>query len=182
MHDIRSIRANAEAFDAALAHRKGVPFKAADLIALDDARRAAILALEELQARRNAASKEIGKAKAQKDEARAQELMAEVAALKDELPGLEEAQRAAEKALSDALAQVPNLPLAEVPVGDDEHDNQPYFRPNESEATRPRKPAFAFKPKEHYEIGEASGNMDFEVAARLSGSRFVVLKSELARL
>ena len=83
--------------------------------------------------------------------------MAEVAALKDQLPALEEAQRTAEKALNDALAQIPNLPLDDVPVGEDEHDNVEYFRPNESESTRPKKPVMAFRPKEHFELGEASG-------------------------
>jgi seryl-tRNA synthetase len=184
MHDIKQIRANPEQFDAALKERRGVPFSSAQLIALDDARRAAILALEEAQAKRNAKSKEIGKAKASKDEARASALMAEVAALKERLPQLEAAQREAEKSLEDALAQLPNLPADDVPRGEDESANREYFGRNGSPATvkRPEKPSFAFQPKEHYELGEATGNMDFEVAAKLSGSRFVVLKSEIARL
>ena len=182
MFDIRWIRANAEEFDRREGTRRNPPFTSAQLIELDDARRASILALEELQAKRNAASREIGKAKAQKNEAEAQRLMAEVAALKDQLPALEDAQRAAEKKLNDALATIPNMPAEDVPVGEDEHANVPYYRPNESEDTRPKKPVFAFQPREHYELGEASGQMDFETAAKLSGSRFVVLKSELARL
>jgi seryl-tRNA synthetase len=186
MFDIRWIRTNPEAFDAALSERRGVPYSSADLIALDDARRAAIGALEELQAARNTKSKEIGQAKAQKDEARAQALMAEVATLKDQLPAAEEKTRTAEKALNDALAQVPNLPADDVPRGEDESANREYFGRNGSPETaallRPPKPVIPFEPKEHYELGEATGQMDFEVAAKLSGSRFVVLKSELARL
>ncbi len=186
MHDIRWIRANAEAFDAALATRNGTYPSAADLIALDEQRRAAIVATEELQAARNAKSKEIGQAKAQKDEARAQALMAEVAALKEKLPQLEAKTREAEQALETVLAQLPNLPADDVPRGADEAANQPYFGPNGSPETaakqRPAKPSFPFTPKEHFELGEATGNMDFEVAAKISGSRFVVLKSDLARL
>jgi seryl-tRNA synthetase len=184
MYDIKWIRTNPEAFDLALKERRGVPYSARDLIALDDARRAAIQALEDVQAERNAKSKEIGNAKASKDEARAQQLMAEVAAFKDKLPELEARQREAEEALNKALAEIPNLPADDVPRGEDESANREYFGRNGSPATvkRPEKPSFAFKPKEHYELGEATGNMDFEVAAKLSGSRFVVLKSELARL
>ena len=178
MFDIRWIRANPEAFDAALA-RRGLPPQSADLIRLDEQRREVIVALNAAQERRNAASKEIGKAKAQKDEARAQELMAEVANLKGEIQEGEAREREAEAALRQALSGVPNLPRGDVPLGEDEHDNQPY-RPGDN--TRPAKPTLSFRPKEHFELGEASGQMDFEVAAKLSGSRFVVLKSELARL
>ena len=148
-----------------------------DLIQLDEARRSVITRLQEKQARRNAASKEIGKAKAAKDEAKAAALMAEVAALKDELARGEDDQRAADKALHDALSVIPNLPLDEVPVGKDEHDNKEVRK-----VGKPPKLAWTNKPKEHYEIGEALGLMDFETAAKLSGSRFVVLKGQLARL
>lgn len=186
MFDIKWIRANPEAFDAALKERRNVPSSAADLIAIDERRRAAQVALDDLLATRNAKSKEIGQAKAQKDEQRAQALMAEVAALKDKIAGLEQAQRDAEKQLADALAIIPNLPLDDVPRGEDESANREYFGRNGSPETaakdRAPKPTFSFKPKEHYELGEATGNMDFEVAAKLSGSRFVVLKSDLARL
>jgi seryl-tRNA synthetase len=186
MHDIRWIRDNAKAFDAALAHRKGDRPSAASLIALDDARRAAIVAVEEAQEKRNRASKLIGQAKAQKDEAKAQALMAEVAALKEQLPALEAARKAAEDALRAALETIPNLPLSDVPPGEDENDNVEYFgrngSPDLAAKQRPPKPSFSFKPKEHFETGEALGQMDFEIAAKLSGARFVVLKSHLARL
>ncbi len=181
MFDIKWIRENAEAFDAGLKKRgisPGGDVKfASDLIQLDDARRSVITRLQEKQARRNAASKEIGKAKAAKDEAKAQALMAEVAALKDELARGEDDQRAADKALHDALSVIPNVPLDEVPVGRDEHDNTEVRR-----VGKPPKLGWTNKPKEHYEIGEALGLMDFETAAKLSGSRFVVLKGQLARL
>ena len=166
MLDINWIKANPEAYDRAQSGRKNVPFSARDLIAIDERRRAAILVVEEAQAKRNAASKEIGAAKAQKDEARAQALMAEVGTLKDTIQKAEDTRREADEALRSALLVLPNLPMADVPVGSDEADNQPYFGPNGSvEAaakTRPAKPAFAYAPKEHYELGEAMGAMDFE--------------------
>ena len=178
MFDIKWIRDNPEAFDAGLRKRgisPGGEVKfAGDLIALDEARRAVVTRLQEKQARRNAASKEIGKAKAARDEARAGALMAEVAALKDELSKGEDEQRAADRALHEALSVIPNLPLDEVPVGKDEHDNK--------QVRRVGTPPKLASPKEHYEIGEALGLMDFETAAKLSGSRFVVLKGQLARL
>ena len=173
MLDIRWIRDNPEALDRALASRRAEP-QSATLIALDETRRAAILKLEEAQARRNAGSKEIGKAKAAKDEATAVRLMAEVAALKETMADLEAQSKAADKALEDALAIIPNIPLDDVPVGPDEHANVEYRRSGKA-------PAIA-APKEHYELGEALGGMDFEAAAKLSGSRFVVLKKGIARL
>lgn len=186
MLDINWIKANPAAFDAALAERKNVPFKASELIAMDESRRSAIAAVEDAQARRNAMSKLIGQAKAQKDEARANELMAEVATLKDAIQAGEAARKEAEEGLRNALLVIPNLPLDDVPRGADEADNKEYFGLNGSPATaasaRPQKPSFSYKPKEHFETGEAMGQMDFEVAARISGSRFVVLKSHLARL
>lgn len=186
MLDINWIKANPAAFDAALAERKNVPFKASELIAMDDSRRSAIAAVEEAQAKRNAMSKLIGQAKAQKDEAKANELMAEVAALKDAIQTGEAARKEAEEGLRNALLVIPNIPLEEVPRGADEADNKEYFGLNGSPATaakaRPAKPSFSYKPKEHFETGEAMGQMDFEVAAKISGSRFVVLKSHLARL
>jgi seryl-tRNA synthetase len=186
MHDIRWIRDNPDAFDRALGGRKNVPVSASGLIALDDARKAAIQALEEALEKRNALSKQIGQAKAQKDEPRAQALMAEVAALKDAIPGLDAARKAAEDALRDVLLTIPNLPAEGVPVGEDEAGNREYFGRNGTATTaaqvRPAKPVFGFAPKEHFETGEKLGMMDFEVAAKLSGARFVVLKSQLARL
>jgi seryl-tRNA synthetase len=179
--DIKWIRDNPEAFDAGLKKRglsPGGDVKfASDLIALDEARRRIVTRLQEAQARRNAASKEIGKAKAAKDEARASALMAEVAALKDELGTGEDEQRAADKALHDALSVIPNLPLDEVPLGKDERDNAEVRK-----VGTPPKFGWTNKPKEHFEIGETLGLMDFETAAKLSGSRFVVLKGQLARL
>jgi seryl-tRNA synthetase len=173
MLDIKWIRENPDALDGALKNRGAAP-ESARLIALDEARRTAIGKLEEAQARRNAASKDIGKAKAQKDEATAQKLMAEVAALKDAFPAMEEAVRQGDKALEDALAIVPNVPLDNVPVGADEHANVEYRRWGSRPAIN--------DAKEHFDIGEALGGMDFETAAKLSGSRFVVLKGQVARL
>ncbi|MBJ6125494.1 serine--tRNA ligase [Microvirga splendida] len=173
MHDIRSIRENPAAFDQGLRNRGMEPLSAR-LIALDDQRKSAISALQAATERRNAMSKEIGQAKAKKDEARAQDLMAEVARIKETMPELEEAERVAEKALFDALAAIPNIPKEGVPVGADEHGNVERHR-----VGNPRNLAAA---KQHFEIGEALGLMDFETAAKLSGSRFVVLKGGLARL
>jgi seryl-tRNA synthetase len=186
MLDINWIRANAAAVDAALAHRKNVPFSASELIAMDDARKAVITRLEEAQAARNAFSKQIGQAKAQKDDARANELMAQVAHLKDVIQQGEDDRRAADEKLRNALLIMPNLPKDDVPAGEDEADNVEYFGPNGNAAiaakARPPKPSFSFKPKEHFETGEALGMMDFETAAKISGARFTIVKSGLARL
>ena len=174
MHDIRSIRDNPEAFDKALA-RRGLPAQAARLIALDEKRRAKILELETAQARRNAASKEIGEAKKKKDEEKAKGLLIEVAALKESIPAMEADEKKASKELEDALAEIPNLPLDEVPDGKDEKDNVEHHHFG-------AKREYAFAPKQHFELGETLGQMDFEAAAKLSGARFVVLKKGLARL
>ena len=174
MHDIRFIRDNPDAFDRALA-RRGLAPESKRLIGLDEERRKTILELETAQARRNAASKEIGEAKKNKDEARTKSLMAEVAELKDSIPNMEAAEKRASRALDDALAQIPNLPLDEVPDGKDEKDNVEHHRFG---ARR----EYAFAPKQHFDLGEALGQMDFETAAKLSGARFVVLKKGLARL
>jgi seryl-tRNA synthetase len=174
MHDIRSIRDNPDAFDTALA-RRGLAAESKRLIGLDEERRKNILELETAQARRNAASKEIGEAKKNKDEAKAKNLMAEVAALKEKVPAMEAQEKAATKALDDALAQIPNLPLDDVPDGKDEKNNVEHHRFG-------AKRDYAFTPKQHFELGEALGQMDFEAAVKLSGARFVVLKKGLARL
>jgi seryl-tRNA synthetase len=174
MHDIRWIRDHPEEFDRGLA-RRGLPPLAQELIALDERRRALITKLEQAQARRNAASKEIGQAKKAKDEARASALMAEVAELKTSIPALEAQEKEASAALEQRLAEIPNLPLDEVPDGKDEHDNVEHHRFG-------AKRDYAFAPKQHFELGEALGQMDFETAAKLSGARFVVLKSGLARM
>lgn len=177
MLDIKWIRDNPEALDRALRNRGAEP-QSESLIALDEARRGAIGKLEEAQARRNTASKAIGKAKAQKDEATAESLMAEVAELKTVMQGLEEASRKNEKALEDALAVIPNIPLNDIPVGPDEEANVEYRRWGE----KPGRWSDSFEPKEHFDIGEALGGIDFESAAKLSGSRFVVLKGQIARM
>ena len=182
MYDIKWIRENLPAFEGGLA-RRGMP--QADLKALierilklDEDRRAAITAFEQAQARRNAASREIGEAKKAKDEARASALMAEVGDLKATLPELEAAAKRLDDELNGPgglLATMPNTPLAEVPTGRDEHDNVEYRRFGE-------KRDYAFAPKQHFELGEALGQMNFELAAKLSGARFVVLQKSLARL
>ncbi len=174
MHDIKWIRDNSAAFDRALA-RRGLPPQAAGLIRIDEDRRAAIGKAEAAQARRNAASKEIGAAKKSNEEETAQRLMAEVAALKAAIPALEVEEKKLSAKLDDALAQVPNLPLDAVPDGLDESHNVEHHHFGV-------KRAYGFAPKQHFELGEALGQMDFETAAKLSGARFVVLKSGLARL
>ena len=174
MHDIRWIRDNAAAFDGAL-KRRGLAGEAAKLIAIDEKRRSAIQEAEQALARRNAASKDIGEAKKNKDNARADLLMAEVGELKTKLPEMEAAAKQFEDELKTALAQIPNLPLDEVPDGADEHGNVQHH-------VFGKKRDYAFKPKEHVELGEALKFMDFETATKMSGARFVVLKKCLARL
>ena len=174
MHDIKWIRDNPAAFDAAL-KRRGLQPLSPSLLDIDEKRRAAILRSEQAQARRNAASKEIGDAKKAKDDARAAKLMAEVAELKTTMPELEAAAKAADEELARELAAIPNLPLDEVPEGVDEHGNVQHHLFG---AVR----NYAFTPKPHDDLGGALGFMDFETAAKLSGARFVVLKKGLARL
>ena len=174
MHDIKSIRDNPAAFDAGL-KRRGLAPMSVSLLAIDERRRAAILASEQAQARRNAASKEIGEAKKTRDEARAAALMEEVARLKTTMPQLETAAREADAELATELAAIPNLPLDEVPEGSDEHGNV-------QRHVFGTKRNYAFLPKPHDDLGVALGYMDFEAAAKLSGARFVVLKKGLARL
>lgn len=173
MHDIRLIRDDPAAFDAALARRSLAP-AAAELLALDERRRATIAAAQEAQTRRNDLSKQIGQAKAQKDEARAQGLMAEVAALKDRLPQLEEEERATAAELDARLAAIPNLPAADVPEGTDEDGNV-----EEKNWGSPR--AFDFPVREHDAIGPALG-MDFDTGVALAGARFTLLRGPMARL
>jgi seryl-tRNA synthetase len=176
MHDIKAIRDNPDAFDEGM-RRRGLPSHAESLMALDERRRAAIQALERAQERRNAASKQIGAAMARKDTVAAEDFRSEVAEVKAKMPELEAAEREAAAALAAALAEIPNLPLADTPDGRDENDNVEIRRwgaPPALEGTN--------KPKEHFEIGEALGLMDFDTAAKLSGARFVVLKGALARL
>lgn len=174
MHDIKFIREHTAAFDRALANRGLAPL-AAELIALDDARKTAITTLESSLQRRNAASKEVGQAMAKKDTARAEELKAEVSALKEKIAEAEAQQVRTQKELEDRLAVIPNMPLESVPVGADEAGNVEVRI-----VGTPR--AFDFAPKHHFELGEALGMMDFDAAARMSGARFVVLQGALARL
>jgi seryl-tRNA synthetase len=173
MHDIRLIRENPEAFDAALIRRGADPI-AAGLIALDESRRALTTRQQEVQARRNDLSKQVGQAKAAKDEARAQALMAEVSALKDELERLTTDQAEADEALKTALAAIPNLPAADVPDGADEDDNLLVH-------TRGEQPVFAFEPREHDAFGPALG-LDFETGAQLAGARFTLVRGYAAKL
>jgi seryl-tRNA synthetase len=174
MHDIKWIRDNPAAFDRALA-RRGLPPQAGKLIDIDEGRRVAISKAEAAQARRNAASREIGAAKKSNEEETAQKLLAEVAELKAAIPALEDDEKKASRELEDALAQIPNLPADDVPDGEDEHGNVEHHHFG-------AKRNYGFAPKQHFELGEGLGQMDFETAARLSGARFVVLKSGLARL
>jgi seryl-tRNA synthetase len=174
MHNIRFICDNPEAFDRALA-RRGLSPQTPRLIALDEKRRAAIQAAETAQARRNAASKEIDEARKNKNEEKAKALLTEVAALKESIPALETQEKGASKELNEALAEIPNLPLDDVPDGKDASDNveRHHFG---------AKRKYTFKPKQHFDLGEVLGQMDFQTAAKLSGARFVVLKKGLARL
>ncbi|MFA5950471.1 MAG: serine--tRNA ligase [Hyphomicrobium sp.] len=174
MFDIKWIRENAEAFDAGLKTRGLAPLSAS-LLEKDDARRRHLARLQDAQSRRNAASKEIGRAKGAKDEALAAKLMAEVADLKEVIQSGEEEERQLNKALEEALAVIPNLPRDDVPLGADETGNVEVRR-----VGQPR--AFDFKPKQHFEIGEALGLMDFDAASKISGARFVVLKGALSRM
>lgn len=173
MHDLKTIRENAADFDAALA-RRGVEPVAATILALDEENRSIATKLQESQARRNEASKAIGKAKGQGDEEAAQALMAEVSELKASLPALEEQGRTVSGQLRDTLAALPNLPLADVPEGTDEDDNVEVERWG-----TPRN--FDFKPLEHSDIGPPLG-LEFETAAEMSGARFAFLRGQMARL
>ena len=177
MLDIKWIRENQDPFVAALKKRgDDAPEETLNqILSLDEQRRATIQKLQEAQARRNAASKEVGKAKASKDEAEAKRLMDEVAALKSTIAEGEAAEKQLDDELRKLLAAIPNVPADDVPVGPDAESNVELRK-----VGTPRK--FEFQPKQHFELGEALGLMDFETAAKLSGSRFVVLKGALARL
>jgi seryl-tRNA synthetase len=174
MHDIRFIREYPDIFDRGLA-RRGLAPESKHLIGLDEERRKKILEFETAQARRNAASKEIGEAKKTRNENKAAALMAEVAGLKDTIPQLEAASKTASRTLDDVLAEIPNMPLDDVPDGKDPSGNVEHHRFG-------AKRDYAFAPKQHFELGETLGQMDFETAAKLSGARFVILKQGLARL
>jgi seryl-tRNA synthetase len=176
MHDIRAIRDSPQAFDDGL-QRRGLAPRAESLIALDEKRRAAILALQNAQERRNAISKQIGVAMGRKDIVAADDYRAEVAGLKATMPELETAEREAAAALDLELAAIPNLALADTPDGNDETDNI-QIRQQGSLPTFPE----GFEPEEHFQIGERLALMDFDAASKMSGARFVVLKGAFARL
>ena len=174
MHDLKWIRDDPKGFDEGL-KKLGLEPQSAKLLELDEARRGHIQKLQDAQARRNAASKEIGKAKAEGDEKTAQSLIDEVAELKAFIQQGEDEERRVDAALAAALSELPNIPLDDVPVGVDESANLEIRKWGEP-------PEFKFAPREHFEIGEAMGLMDFEQAAKISGARFVILKGTLARL
>ena len=174
MHDIKAIRDNPQAFDAGLA-RRGLAPLSASLLALDESKRVTMQNLQDAQGRRNALSKEIGMAMGKKDLALADKLKAEVAGLKDAISAGEEQERVQTKDLNDALAVIPNIPLSVVPDGKSEHDNVEVRQWG-------AKPVKNFEPQQHFDIGEGLGLMDFEIASKLSGARFVVLKGALARM
>ncbi len=173
MHDLRYIRDNPEDFDAALAKRAVAP-AAAHLLALDEERRALTTRLQEAQSRRNDASKAIGQAMGQGDTEKAEALKAEVAEIKASMPALEDRERALGAELTAALASLPNIPADDVPVGEDEADNVELSRWG-----TPRE--FSFTPLEHADLGPPLG-MEFETAAKMSGSRFTFLRAGMARL
>ena len=175
MHDIKWIREHPAEFDRGL-ERRNLPAQSKELLALDERRRAAIAKFEQAQARRNAASKEIGEAKKNKDDAAANKLMAEVAELKETLGQFEASAKAAEEELNKVLA------TDSQPAG----CGCPGWQGRKGQCSKitewGTKRDYAFKPKQHFDLGEALGQMDFETAAKISGARFVVLKKGLARM
>ena len=173
MHDLKMIRENPEAFDAALARRGASPV-GAQIVALDERRRALLTQVQDGQARRNEASKAIGAAMGHGDSARADALKAEVAALKETMPALEEQERALGAELDALLAAIPNLPMDDVPQGADESENVEVARWGE-----PR--IFDFAPKDHADLGPPLG-LDFETGVAISGSRFTFMRGQMARL
>ncbi len=174
MFDIKWIRKHPDEFDAGLALR-GLEPHAGEVVALDFERRKAVAALQEAQNRRNAASKEIGKAKGAGDDSLADSLIAEVADLKEQIKAGEEKERRLTEEINDFLISIPNIPLDDVPKGAGEEDNQ--LVRTEGDVPEPD-----FEPRQHFELGENLGMMDFDQAAKMSGARFVILRGALARL
>ena len=174
MHDIKAIRDNPAAFDAGLA-RRGLAPLSAEILKIDAERRDHVQKLQDAQARRNAASKEIGEAMKTGDKARAEALKAEMGSIKDFIASGEAVEREIDQRLTAALSVIPNLPLDDVPDGADETGNVEVRRWGTP-------PSFPYEPRQHFDIGEWLGQMDFEKAARISGARFVVMKGQLARL
>ena len=174
MHDIRAIRDNPAAFDAGLARRGDAP-ASAEILALDEARRAKISAAETAQAEQNRASKEVGQAKAKGDEAEFERLRALVSEKKAEIAQMQTEAKALDADLTDMLARIANIPADDVPDGADEEDNVEVRRWGDQ-------PNFQFPPKEHYDIAGVVASMDFETAAKISGARFVLLSGAVARI
>jgi seryl-tRNA synthetase len=172
MHDLKTIRDNPEAFDVALS-RRGLAASSSEILGLDEARRAAQTRMQEMQARRNTVSKEVGQRKAKGENA--DDLIAEVQSLKDALARAEQEEKEIADRLDALLAGLPNTPMDDVPDGAGEEDNVEIRRVGDARG-------FAFEAKEHFDIGEGLGMMDFETAATMSGARFVLLKGKLARL
>ncbi len=174
MFDTKWIRENAEAFDAGMARRGGEAV-ADKVVALDDQRRVHVQKLQDAQSRRNVASKEIGKAMGGGDKDLAEMLKAEVAELKLVIQTAGDDQKRVDDELKELLSAIPNIPLVETPDGADEADNVEVRQYGNA-------PQLEFAPKQHFELGEALGMMDFETAAGMSGARFVILKGKLARM
>ncbi len=174
MHDIKAIRDNPEAFDRGLA-RRGLAPMSLELIGIDAERRDHLQKLQDAQARRNTVSKEVGDAMKAGDKARAEQLKAEVASLKDFIASGEQTERQIDARLTAALAAIPNIPFDDVPDGKDETGNVEMRRWGE-------KTEFAFEPRQHFDIGEYLGLLDFESAAKIAGARFAVMRGQLARL
>jgi seryl-tRNA synthetase len=174
MHDIKAIRDNPDAFDKGLA-RRGLAPLSAELLMLDAERRDHVQKLQDAQARRNAASKEIGEAMKQGDKARADALKAEMGSIKDFISGGEAIERELNQKIEVALAVIPNIPLDDVPEGADETGNVEVRRWGQQ-------PGFNYEARQHFDIGEWLGLMDFEAAAKIAGARFVVMRGQLARL
>jgi seryl-tRNA synthetase len=172
MHDLKVIRDDPDYFDAAMASR-GISSASAEILRLDEARRGAQTRMQEIQNRRNTASKEVGQRKAKGEDA--DDLIAEVQSLKDGLAKAEEEERLLAETLDALLAGLPNIPYEDVPHGGGEEENVEVRRVGEPVAKD-------FAPKEHFDLGEALGLMDFETAATMSGARFVLLRGALARL
>jgi seryl-tRNA synthetase len=170
--DIKWIRENPEAFNTAMKNR-GAELRAQAIIQLDEERRIAVQSLQDKQNRRNLLAKEIGEIKRKGGGAEA--LMEEASSLRDQLPGEEEALKIIEEKLNNTLSLLPNIPGSDVPIGASEADNVEIHKWG-------KKPIFSFTPKQHFDIGEGLGGLDFKTAAKISGSRFVLLKGELARL
>ncbi len=174
MHDIKAIRDNPAAFDAALA-RRGLAAQSPAILAMDQEKRDLLVSLQNAQGRRNALSKDVGDAMKAGDKVKAEAIKAEVAALKTVIIEGEEAERQINQRLLDCVSAIPNLPLPEVPDGKDEHGNVEVRRWG-------RRPGFNFAAQQHFDLGEKLGQMDFEAATRMSGARFVLLRKDLARM